>query len=265
MSYLVDKKIQRKKFSQIALGIVVLAILFYFRSGVFDGLSYMTEKIFHPVLVAEDSLGEKFKSFGSYFVSKNSLYLQNQNLQEEVAADDARMANYDSIVADDAGLKEILGRINPKINMILAAILSKPNQSAYDTLVIDAGTSEGVKVGDKVFAIGSVPIGRVDIVYDNSSKVILFSNPGEQTEAVISGKNVFMELVGRGGGNFEMIMPKDLILQQGDQVVMPGINPYVLAIVQTIISDPRDPFTKALLTSPVNIQEIKFVEVDGQR
>ena len=59
-----------------------------------------------------------------------------------------------------------------------------------------------------------------------------------------------------------MIMPKDFTIQKGDQVVMPGLNSYVLAIVQTIISDPRDPFIKALLTSPVNIQELKFVEVE---
>jgi len=70
------------------------------------------------------------------------------------------------------------------------------------------------------------------------------------------------ELVGRGGGNFEMTMPKNFILQKGDQVVLPGPYPYVLAIVEKIISDPRDLFTKALLVSPVNIQELKFVEVE---
>ena len=146
--------------------------------------------------------------------------------------------------------------------MILSAILSKPNQSPYDTLLIDAGKAEGIKEGNTVFALGNVPIGRVDIVYPDSAKVILFSNAGEQTEGMISGKGIFTELVGRGGGNFEIIMPKNLTLQKGDQVVMPGISPYLLATVETIISDPRDPFTKALLTSPVNIQELKFVEVE---
>ena len=73
--------------------------------------------------------------------------------------------------------------------MILSAILAKPNQSPYDTLLIDAGSGQGIKTGDTVFALGDVPIGRVDVVYDNSAKVVLFSNPGEKTEAVISGKN----------------------------------------------------------------------------
>ena len=170
-----------------------------------------------------------------------------------------------TIVADNASLQEILGRGaqgSASHKMILAAILAKPNQSLYDTLLIDAGSKEGIKIGENVFALGNIPIGRVDVVYDDSAKVVLFSNAGEKTEAVISGKNIFLELIGRGGGNFEIDLPKDFVLQKGDQVVLPGINPLVLAITQTIISDPRDPFTKALLTSPVNIEEQKFVEVE---
>jgi cell shape-determining protein MreC len=268
MSYLLDKKIQRKKFFKIALGVILLIILFYFRVGIFNNLSNVSQKFFHPVLTVGNNLGEKFKSIGSYFVSKNYLYNQNEKLQAEVNFNNARNANYDSVVLENASLKEILNRLptqtgkNPKTNMVLSAILSKPNQSIYDTLVIDAGANALIKEGNIVFALGNVPIGRVALVYTNSSKVILFSNPGEKTEVVISGKDIFMQVVGRGGGNFEMIMPKDFVLQKGDQVVMPGINNYVLAIVQTIISDPRDPFTKALLTSPVNIQEQKFVEIE---
>ena len=59
-----------------------------------------------------------------------------------------------------------------------------------------------------------------------------------------------------------MILPRDFILQKGEQVIMPGLYPYILAVVETIISDPRNPVTKVLLSSPVNIQELKFVEVE---
>ena len=53
-----------------------------------------------------------------------------------------------------------------------------------------------------------------------------------------------------------------LVYRVGCQIVLPGINPYVLATVSTIISDPRKKKQKALLASPVNIQELKFVEVE---
>ena len=71
-----------------------------------------------------------------------------------------------------------------------------------------------------------------------------------------------MDLVGRGGGNFEMVLPRDFTLTKDDKVVLPGISSYVVASVESTISDPRDPFMKALLVSPVNIQDLKFVEVE---
>ena len=160
--------------------------------------------------------------------------------------------------------KEILGRKNEGTAVILAAILSKPNQSLYDTLIIDAGVKQGLQTGDLVFAEGNAPIGRVAEIYQNSSKVILFSNAGEKTQAIVAGRDVFMEIVGRGGGNFEMILPRDFTLSKGDEVVSTGIMPYILGVVETIISDPRDSFVKALLTSPVNIQELKFVQVESK-
>jgi len=279
MSYLLDKKIQRNKSYKIALVVAFLIVLFYFRVGIWKGLSKVSAVIFHPALVVGYGVGGKLQNIGSYFISKNSLYNENQKLQGEVAFDDARMANYDSIVSDDVTLKETLGRINPKTTMTVATILSKPNQSPYDTLLIDAGTNQGVKTGDAVFALGDVPIGSVSDVSSSSATVILFSNPGTTTQVIIpsavsalnasatavpttAGGNVATQIVGRGGGNFEIVIPKGSVLQEGAQAVLPGINAYVVGIVQKVISDPRNAFTKVLLTSPVNIQQLKFVEVE---
>ena len=108
MSYLLDKKIKRKKFLNIVLGVFILIILFYFKSGIFGGLSGVSQILFRPILIVGNNLGEKFKSVGSYFVSKNYLYNQNQKLQAEVDFNNMRNANYDSVVADNASLKEIL-------------------------------------------------------------------------------------------------------------------------------------------------------------
>ena len=268
MSYLLDKKIKRKKFINIAFFVFIFCILFYFRLSIWNGLSYASQIIFTPVLVLGNSISEKLGNLGYYFISKNSLFLENESLKIKLLENEIKMLNYDALVADDISLKEILGRKDLKTNMVLSAILSKPNQSPYDILVIDAGTNEGLKVGNMVFALGNVPIGRIGEVYTSSSKVILFSTSGEKTQVSIGKKNlpagrqgIFMEIIGRGGGNFEMVLQRDLMLSKGDQVFLPGIVPHVVGIVETIISDPRDPFQKALLTSPVNVQELKFVEV----
>ena len=274
MSYLLDKKIKRKKFYYFLIAFFVCLVLFYFRLGIWNGLAFVSHTVFKPVLVVGNSMGEKFKNLGAYFTSKSSLLSENENLKSQILESQADRANYSSVLAENISLKEILGRKDEKAKMILSAILSKPNQSPYDTLVIDVGANQGIGVGDTIFALGNIPIGRVSDVYPSSSKVILFSNSGEKIQVEFgkparnasgiadAGGGISLDLIGRGGGNFEMVMPRDLTLVKGDQVVLPGIKPYVVGIVETIISDPRDPFIKAILTSPVNIQELKFVEVE---
>ncbi|MFA5791838.1 MAG: rod shape-determining protein MreC [Candidatus Paceibacterota bacterium] len=268
MSYLLDKKIKEKKIFKITICIVLLIILFYFRSGIFNRLSYVTGNLFRPVLVLGNNIGEKFKNSISYFISKNSLYLENKNLQSRLIEDEIKMLNYDALLGENYSLKEILGREKDKTNMVLSVILSKPNQSIYSTLIVDVGVKQEIKIGDLVFALGYVPIGRISDVYENSSKVILFSSVGEKNQGIISseliggGGDIFVEVIGRGGGNFEMILPRDFILKKGDKVIWPGFNPYVFALVETTISDLRNPFTKTLLTSPVNIQGLKFVQIE---
>ncbi|MFA6585756.1 MAG: rod shape-determining protein MreC [Candidatus Paceibacterota bacterium] len=236
--------------------------LIYFRNGIFSGFSYVSSFVFRPVLIFGNNIGGGLSNVGSYFYSKSSLLSENENLKTKLNEQEARISNYNSVLDENLKIKEILGRKNGKVDMILAGILSKPNQSLYDTLIVDSGTKNGIFVGQRVFALGNVPIGRIAEVYTNTAKIILFSNPGEKTEVVVSGKDTFMQIVGRGGGNFEMTLPRDFVLEKGTEVVLPGITPYVVGIVQTIISDPRDSFQKALLSSPVNIQELKFVEIE---
>ena len=74
-------------------------------------------------------MGGGLGNIGAYFVSKRSLYLENEKLRFELTEDRAQMSNYNSLLAESINLKEILGRKIPNSSMILAAILTKPNQS----------------------------------------------------------------------------------------------------------------------------------------
>lgn len=261
MSYLLDKKAKQKKILTGALIIFIFLVLFYFRTPILGGMSRGSHLIFRPVLLIGKNIGESFSGMRIFFASKNKLDAENKSLRAELASMNLRIANYDAIAIEDAKLKEILGRKKENENFVVGAILAKPNQSPYDTLIIDAGEREGIQAGQTVFADGDVPLGKVKEVFKKTSTVVLFSSPGEKTEVVIPGKDVFMQMVGRGGGNFEMALLRDFPLQKGDIVVLKGITPYIVATVNTIISDPRDSFQRVLLGSPVNVFELNFVSV----
>lgn len=262
MSYLLDKKIKRNKFLKYILLIVFLFFLIYFKEPVFNGFSSVANFIFRPVFILGNNVGGKLSNMSAYFYSKKSLLIENNDLKNKLSLQEARMMNYNSVLDENLKIKEILSRKREKTDMILGNVLSKSNQSIYGTLLLDIGERDGIVIGQKVFALGNVPIGYIAETNINTSKVVLYSNGGEKTEAVISGSDTFMQIIGRGGGNFEMILPRDFIIEKGTEVVLPGINPYIVAIVETIISDPRDSFQKAILVSPVNIFELKFVEVE---
>jgi cell shape-determining protein MreC len=265
MNYRQDKKNKRKKIAMRAFVIAFfVAIIFYFRVPIFNGLSYATHGVFKPVVVFGNNLGHKFSSIGSAISFKKLIIAENKDLKTQLGETVAKTANYNSILEENVKLKEILNRKPWNANLILGNILSKKNQSIYSSVLIDLGMNQGVFIGQKVLAWGNIPIGKIAETEANSSKVVLYSSPGEKTEAIISGSAMssFVEVVGRGGGNFEIILPRDFVLAEGTEIVLPGAYPYLLGTVKTIISDPRDAFQKALIVSPVNVQELKFVQVE---
>ena len=70
MSYLQDKKIKQKKILQASLFVIAFFILFYFRLGIWNGLSFVSHTLFRPVLIVTNNVGGKFGSIGSFFASK---------------------------------------------------------------------------------------------------------------------------------------------------------------------------------------------------
>lgn len=257
-----NKKIKIKKIQAIILIVIFLFLLFYFRVEISKSLSNFSHFVFRPVLVLGKNISNNFSNLSFVFSSKQKLLEENRELNRKLNENEFRMINYNAILDENIQLKEILNRKKENISLISSAILAKSKNSIYNTLIIDVGQNQGIVLGKKVFAWGNIPIGYIGEVEASSAKVILYSSPGEKTEVFILNKNIFMEITGKGGSNFEMILPKDLFLENGTEIFLPGSSSYLIARVSKIISDSRDSLQKAILTSPVNIQELRFVQVE---
>lgn len=246
--------------------IIKKIILFVFVIVLFSlGLLSLSGKVFnfigYPIWSAKNSIATFFDKIDYFFSSKSYLSSENKRLLDENTTLKLEMINYQIVENENNELKNILNRFSPNENFVLANILSKPNISPYDTIIIDIGRFDNIKEGDIVYANGVIPIGIIDKVYEKTSLVSLYSSPNKRTEGFIDGPNASVELVGRGGGNFEMIVPLELPIDKSSVVYIPNNNSLVIAIVSEIISENADPFKKVLLNSPVNIQSLKWVEV----
>lgn len=258
-----DKKqiMKRKKIIRNAIGFGILLVLVM--AGLLGWLGGFLNFIGKPIWKAEKFITGSFYNNNYIFRTKASITNENHNLIEEISNIRLSMIDYQILKKENEELKEILGRIPTTENYILGNILAKPNQSPYDTIIIDIGNGLGIKEGDRVFINGNVPIGYIDKVYEKTSLVSLFSNPGQKTEGYINETNASVELIGRGGGNFEMIIPIELSAEKGTIIYSPGSSSLIIAIIDEVISKPSDPFKKVILSSPVNIQNHKWVQVKG--
>ena len=256
-----DKKQIARKKRLIKNSIFLSLFLLFAALGVYTFLSGGIHFIGRPIWKAKRAAINSIESVGYVVRTKASVYKENENLLKENLDLKTSMIDYQVLKNENISLKELFGRVPENRELILANILTKPNYSPYDTIIIDIGDKSKISVGDQVYSNVVTPIGEISEVYENTSLVNLYSNPGTSTEAMIDGTNTSVELVGRGGGNFEMIIPTDLPFTKGSYVYLPSLGSEIVATIEDVISSPNDPIKKVLLSSPVNVQSLKWVFV----
>ena len=162
---------------------------------------------------------------------------------------------------ENSDLKEIMARNSSSSPMLLSYIVKKPPFTAYDSYVIDIGKNSGVKNGDKVYANGNLLLGEIVEINGNFAKVKLYSSYGEKFDVLIGKNNIEATATGKGGGAFEVVLPKNSKVQLNDSVSVPDLNVSVFGIVKNISRDPARAFSTVLFSQPINIYEQKWVQV----
>jgi len=256
-----DKKQIARKKRIIKNSLFLIIFMLLAGLGVYSFLSGGIHRFGRPIWKAKEAVIENVDSIGYLTRSKASVYKQNENLLQENSDLKNSMIDYEILKDENTSLKALFGRMPENRDLVLGNILTKPNYSPYDTIIIDVGNDLDINIGDKVYSNVITPIGTISEVYDKTSLVTLYSNPGKVTEAMINGTNTSIELVGRGGGNFEMIIPTDLPFTNGADVYLPSLESEIVANIEDVISSPNDPAKKVLLSSPVNVQSLKWVFV----
>jgi cell shape-determining protein MreC len=213
-----------------------------------------------PFWKVSSSIKNSFINNIKLLESKRSLIEANEVLSEEILMKDKDLRFASILKSENEELKKI-SQNNKFKNIIISSIISRPTKTPYDTLIIDSGSQSGIKIGDLVLIDGNVFIGTIYEVSDYFSKVRLYSSPGEKTDVLIGESKIQKEAFGIGSGNFKVEFPKDQEVKEGDSVVIPSINSNIFGVVEKIEQKSVDSFKTVLFKSPINIQEIRFVEV----
>ena len=253
-----DRKINRSPlFGVIGLVVVIVALVLFvpkIRHSVSGALASVASKIWHKEIPAHVEATAEMLA-----MSKHAMIARIHSLEESVTKASVAFTERDALRAENIELKKLLGRAGER-HEILARITSRPPHSLYDTLMIDIGLDHNLALGNKVY-YENVILGEVREVFPHSAKVVLYSSGGEGIDATPAGHGTALHLTGRGGGSFEVSVPRDLEVAVDTVFTDQDIALSPVAVIKKIIFDPRDPFQTVYLVSPVNVGDISFVTV----
>lgn len=213
-----------------------------------------------PLWKVRNSVVSGVGGAAGFFTTQSRLVEENAALREQVAALETKVLSLSRELVHESVLLETLGR-GRGIEAVAAAVLSRPPQTPYDIVIIDAGSREGVVNGAEVFLPEGPLLGVVSEVFLKRSRVELYSAPDLETGAVLERGNVPVTIIGRGGGNFKIVLPRDVEVERGDRIVSAGIASRLLAVVEDVTMRPTDSFKEVLAVGPANIFTFRFVLV----
>jgi cell shape-determining protein MreC len=181
----------------------------------------------------------------------------------QTASTTAALADRQTLYQENLQLKAMLGR-NAAVSQVLAAVLERPPQTPYDSLVIDAGTAEGANVSDWVAAAGGAVIGAIAEAGAHTSQVELLSAPGAQYQGILSaddGSSVPVTLSGQGGGSLTAQVPDGTSVKVGDSIAIPGVAEGIEATVSAVLQGEGQSFITLYLELPANPEALQYVLV----
>lgn len=261
MNYLLKSKPKNEHRKTFVIIISFSVIIFLFGFLFSNSSRSFFYKISKPLWLGESAVTSPFRGIGNFFSFKNNLIKKNLELESENASLKLKEIDYDILLKENQELKLEIGRRSVK-NLVYSRVLSKPPRSPYDTFVIDVGSNHGVLQANRVYLSDNVIIGVVTTVTPNTSLVQLFSSGDNKQEAILSRTGASFELIGKGGGNFQIELPKDADVLWGDTFLYPGINSSVIGSVYYIDTNSQSSFKTAYIRTPGNVFQAKSVFVE---
>lgn len=252
MTYLLKHKDRRsksyKKISYIISFATILIVAFFVFNSFFSSL-FTT--VFTPISGILNKTGENISSGFKIFEPKSTLVAKIEELENKNRELESRLFDYEITLNENISLKE-KALISPS-SYITATPILMPPKTPFDTIIINKGSQDGISQGAIVLYSERVAIGYIEEVNMKSSIVKLYSSSGIKTNSVFLNDGTFVELEGRGGGNFIFEAPLGFEIKEGDIFVLPGDELRAIAEVGAVEREDSSTFITVLLKSPLPI------------
>lgn len=244
----------------MALGVVSLVLVGLMFGGAFVHKMFGGVTVaFLPVFSVSTHVLDSTASIFNFLEPKSSLIRENTLLKKQLDDQATILLRYKLLESENIALKKLESATSSQGTV--AAVVRLPDSSPYDTLLIDRGENQGLFLGERVYTEGGIPVGLISILYKESALVKLFSSPGDAYDVFIGVKKISTKAYGRGGGNFEVILPHGTEVAVGDIVILPGISSKTFGSIESMTDKESGTFVQALFKAPFSFDELRFVVV----
>lgn len=226
---------QKKKKRRKILGALLLIslLLLSLRGPVANTLGGVFALLGRPFWFIRDEVSIKYGYVVTALRSKAALEAENSHLKDVLDEVSLEAYSRDQLREENDNLKAMLGR-ETEYTYTISRILSAPPVSPYDTLLVDAGTEQGVFVGMQAHSQGDFKVGEVTRVWGRTALVSLYSTPNTQLSVTVGSSSIPAVAWGIGGGNLRVILPRGVAVKVGDLISIPALSPEYAGTVDAI-------------------------------
>lgn len=251
------------------MGIVFLFLIASHYLGLVRAVETGIRKITIPILREMHGFSIKIGENYQFFRNRSEFF----KAYEECSLSSNNMSVIESqmktLSEENLELKKQLNYVQKnKIQSVLAKVIGREILTSSQTIIIDRGEAEGIKLDQPVIVGDGILIGKITKVEKDFAMVRLVNDNQSRIGSVILNKEKSQGVVEGGFGiSLRMnLIPRDEDVIVGDQVVTSGLEKAIprgllLGSVAVIENEPYKPFQQAILTPGTNLSKLTSVSI----
>ena len=200
----------------------------------------------------------------------SELRAENEQLRAQVGRLETSVARIQTAERENVRLREALDYVERQSELVIvtARVVGRDSLDVLDTLVIDRGAADGVRVGMPVVASGNLA-GRVTGVTSHSADVLPVHSPTSSVNVVVQREDRTTDGILDGAGAGVLVMRRidsTTVIAIGDLVVTSGLGggfPVGIAVgrIVGITEKAASVFREARVEPLVNMARLDIVQV----
>nr|WP_219630247.1 rod shape-determining protein MreC [Stenotrophomonas maltophilia] len=206
------------------LALAITLIVLDDQAGWLARLREQANSLVQPVWALAGLPGKLGNQVKDSAASHTQLVTENRELRNQLLLANARLTRLQTAALDNAQLRELLNVAERSgLDVQLAPILDIDLDPVKQRLVLDAGSREGVHVGQAVIDAGGL-MGQVISVTGGTSTVLLLTDPDHAVPVTVARNGVRLIVYGRGDKLELRDIPLSAGVEVGDEIVTSGLG-----------------------------------------